>query len=71
MKKLPFVIFYVSDQYKAQKICDKVMLEIGGMLRFITDCYNNKKICDKAVDNYSHALEFVPDCEFERNRHET
>ena len=31
-KKLPFVIKYVPDQYKTQKICDKANLEYGEML---------------------------------------
>ena len=43
-------------------MCDKIILENGGMLRFIPDCYKNQKMCDKTVDNYSHTLKFVLDC---------
>ena len=51
---------YVPDRCKTKEICDKVIIENGGMLIFISDCYKNK--CDKAIDNYSHALRFVPNC---------
>ena len=37
-KKLPFVIMYVPDWYKIQEMCDKNVLENGGMLRFIPEC---------------------------------
>ena len=43
-------------------MCDKMILENGGMLKFITDCYKNHKMCNKAVYNYSYVLEFVPCC---------
>ena len=33
-------------------MCDKVILENGGMLRFIPDCYKTKKTSEKAVDYY-------------------
>ena len=36
-KILSFVIMYVSDRYKTQEMCDKVILEDGGMLKFIRD----------------------------------
>ena len=59
--KLPLVITYLADQYKT-RMCDKAVLENGGMLKTVPDCYKNKKIRNKAVDNYARALEFVPDC---------
>ena len=59
---MPLVTMYVPDQYKTYKMCDKVVLENGGISRFILECYKNKKMCDKAVDNYSHTLEFFPKC---------
>ena len=43
-------------------MCDRAILENGGMLESVPDCYKNQQICDKAVDNYPHALKFVPDC---------
>ena len=39
VKKFPFVIKYVPDQYKTNEICDKVIIENGRMLRFTPDCY--------------------------------
>ena len=44
-----FAIMYVSDRHKAQEMCNKVILENDGMLRFIPDSYNNQKMCDKAL----------------------
>ena len=41
MQVLPFVIMYVLDGFKTQEMCDKVILENGGMLKFIPDCYKN------------------------------
>ena len=40
-------------------MCDKIIPENVGMLRFVPDCYKNRKRCEKAVDNYSRALAFV------------
>ena len=58
----PFIIRNASDQYKAQEICDRVILENGGTLMFIPDFYKNKKMCNKAIDDYPHALELFSDC---------
>ena len=41
VKKLPFVIRYVPDRYKAQQMCDKTILENGGTLEYVPDCYKN------------------------------
>ena len=43
-------------------MCDKFILEIGGILMFVPDCYKNQNICKKAADIYHHALGFVSDC---------
>lgn len=32
-KKLPSVIKYVHDEYKTQQMCDKVVVENGGILK--------------------------------------
>ena len=32
LKKLPFLIRYVPNQYKTQQMCDKAILENGGSL---------------------------------------
>ena len=43
-------------------MCNKIILENSGMLKFITDCCSHQKMCDKAVDYYSQELGLVPDC---------
>ena len=43
VEKLSFVIRYVPDRYKTQEMCDKAILENGGMLKPVPDCYKNKK----------------------------
>ena len=60
VKKLPFVIRYVNDQYKTQQMCDKAILVNGEALKSVPDYYKNQQMCCKVVDNYPHALEFVP-----------
>ena len=37
-------------------MCDKVILENGGILKFISDCCKNRKMCDRAIDNYAYAF---------------
>ena len=51
VKKLPFIIRCVSDQYKTQEMCemcDTIILQNMGTLMFIYDCYKNKIIFNKA-----------------------
>ena len=38
VKKLPYLLRYVPDQYKNQLICDNVILENGGTLKSLPDC---------------------------------
>ena len=42
-------------------MCDKAILENGGMLKSVHDCYKNQKMFDKTVDNYPHTVKFFPD----------
>ena len=46
----------------AHQMCEKAILEYGGILESVPDCYKKQQMCDKAVDNYPYALKFVPDC---------
>ena len=62
IKKIPFLIRYVPDQYKTQQMCDKALLENGETLKSGPDCYRNQEMCNKAIDNYPHALELIPKC---------
>ena len=56
VKNLPFVIIYVPDQYKTQKMHDKAILENVTNSESIPDCCKNQEMCDNAVDNYPHEL---------------
>ena len=60
VKRVPYLIRYVSDQYKTQQMCDMAILANGGTLTSVSDCYKNQEMCNKTVDNYHHALYFVP-----------
>ena len=61
LKNYLFVIRYIPDRYKTQQMCDKAILENGGMLKSVHDCYKNQKMFDKTVDNYPHTVKFFPD----------
>ena len=39
VEKLPYLLRYVSDQCKGQKMCDKAVLENDGTLKSVTNCY--------------------------------
>ena len=41
VKKVPYLLRYISDQYKTQKMCDKTILENGGIWKCFPDCYKN------------------------------
>ena len=43
IKILSFTLKYVPDQYKTKEMCDKVIIDNGGMLGFTHDCYKDKK----------------------------
>ena len=38
VEKLPYLLRYVSDQYKTHQMCDKVVLENDGTLKSVFDC---------------------------------
>ena len=48
---LSFIIKYVPGRYNTNEICDKTILENGGMLELISDHNKNQKIGDEAVDS--------------------
>ena len=52
IKKLPFLIRYVPDQYKTQQMCDQAILKNGGTLKSVPDYCKNQEMCNKTVDNY-------------------
>ena len=51
VKKLLYLSRYVSHRYKNQQMCDKAILENGGILRSVHDCYKNQEMCNKLLDN--------------------
>ena len=56
VKKLPYLLRYVPDQYQTQQMCDKAILENGGTLKSVSDCYKNQEMCNKSFDIYPSAL---------------
>ena len=43
-------------------MCDKAILENGGMLMLIPDCYKDQYLSNKVVDNHTDALGSGSDC---------
>ena len=43
-------------------MCNKAVLENGGILKSVPGSYKNQEMCNKTVDNYPHASELVPEC---------
>ena len=41
-------------------MCDKTILENGGVLKPVCNCYKNQR-CDKDADNYPHTSKSVLD----------
>ena len=39
VKKSPYLLKYIPDRYKTQKMCNKAILENGGALMSFPDCY--------------------------------
>ena len=49
VKKLPYLLRYAPDQYKAQQMCDKAILKNLKTLKSVPDCYKNKKCLIKQL----------------------
>ena len=49
VKKLPFLIKYVSHRYKIQQMCEKGILDKGGVLMFIPDCCKDHNMTDNLL----------------------
>ena len=43
VKKLPYLLRYVRDQYNTQKMCNKTILEHCGTLKAVPDRKKKKK----------------------------
>ena len=35
--------YFIPDQYKTQKMCDKAILQNGGTLEFVPECFMTQK----------------------------
>ena len=49
VKKLPFLIRYVLDEYNTQQMCGTAVVENGGTLKFVPDNYKNKKMRNQTL----------------------
>ena len=54
-----FLLRYVPNWCKTQRICDKAVVKNGGTLKFVSGNYKNKTMCNQAVDNYVDVIEYV------------
>ena len=59
---MPYLLRYVPEPYNTWQMCDKTVLQNGGILKSVPDFYKNQEMCNKAINNYPHALELVPEC---------
>ena len=35
-------------------MCNEIILENGGRLKYVANCHKNQNMCDKAVDNFAY-----------------
>ena len=42
VKILSYLLRYIPDQYKTQKMCDKAILENGGTLKSVPNCLKSQ-----------------------------
>ena len=55
-----WVLEYVSNQYKTQKICNEAIGEHPGALGYVPDRFKTQEMCEFAVGEDHYALEHVP-----------
>ena len=56
-----FVFVSISDWYKTQEICDRVVSEDPFLIVYCPNRYNTQRMCDEAIDDCLAALKFIPD----------
>ena len=61
VEKRPWMLEYVPDQYKTQKMCNKAVQSEPWMLEHVPDQYKTQKMCNEAVKSDPWMLEYVPD----------
>ena len=50
LKKLPFVMTYVPDWHKTQKLCIKAVDDYADVFEYVAECFKSQEMCDKVVD---------------------
>ena len=45
---------------RLKKICNRAILENGGMLESVSNGYETQEMCNKAVDNYPSIMKYIP-----------
>ena len=61
VKKSPYLLTYVPDQYKTQQM-QELIIENHGTLKSVPDSSKNQEMCNEAVDTYYSIIKFVPEC---------
>ena len=50
LKKLSFVMRYVPDWHKTQKLCNKAVDDYADVFEYVAECFKSQEMCDKVVD---------------------
>ena len=56
-----FVFDSITDRYKTQEMCDRVVSEDPFLIVYCPDKYKTQRMCEEAVDDCLAALKFIPD----------
>ena len=61
VRREPYTLWHVPDQFRAQEMCNDAVEEDPYALKFFPDPLKTQKMCDKAVKDDPCSLQFVPD----------
>ena len=57
-----FIYFFcISDRYKTEEICDKIISDDSFSLRYLPEQYKAQQLCDETADDFLPTLDVVPD----------
>ena len=56
-----FVFNFILDQYKTQKMRDRIVSGESFLIVYCSDKYKTQRMCDEVADDYLDALKFIPD----------
>ena len=54
-------IFCITDLYKTQEICNRIIFEDPFSIRYVREQYKTQQMYNEAVDDCLAVLKFVPD----------